>query len=163
MSKFYVAFASMQQLSSVLSREQEVELPDLLAVLCACRELSESMLRVSEKRVLNTLNKSKNGDTIRFPLQEKVNSAEMKVCVLLQAALGVLPIPDPSLSHEATHLVKLAQRLATCLVELVMHHSQAKANLALVTNSYLLLKSLTCGLWENSGHVIKQMPGLVLF
>ena len=156
MSRFYLSFTSMERLSGVLAGEG-VELAELLAVLCSCAELADTVLRVNEKKVLNTLNRNKTKDKVRFPLEGRVTRADQKVQVLVQAVLGVLTIPDPGLAFEASQQVKLAQRLATCLAEMVATTVTCRTNLTLVINSHLLVRALASGLWEDSMHVMKQM------
>ena len=158
MSRYYLTFVTMKRLCGVLGLHQtQGELPELLAVLCGCKELSDTLVRVAEKKTLNNLNRNKAKETIRFPLEGKVKNSEMKVNILIQTTLGMMFIPDSGLMQEVAHLVKLAQRLATCLVELVIH-SQERENLVLVKSCYLLLKSLSSGIWHDSQHLIKQMP-----
>ena len=63
MARYCVAFKSMQQFLGLHGRE---ELEQLVGVVSQCQEFSDVHLRVTEKRVLNTLNKDKNRATIRY-------------------------------------------------------------------------------------------------
>ena len=161
MSRFYLAFSTMKQLTSINGMESIVE---MLEVICRSRELSEAVLRMSERKTLNSLNRNKEKNTVRFPLDGKIKTKEMKVNVLIQASLGSMHIPDPGLTMEIPRLVRLANRITTCLVELVMNDLEKSKNFTLVKNSLCLSKSLTSGVWEDSKFVVKQMDkvGLVL-
>ena len=157
MSRFYLAFSTMVQLTSVNSMESML---DMLGVICESRELSEAVLRITERKTLNSLNRNKEKNTIRFPLEGKIKTKEMKVNVLIQVSLGSMHIPDPSLNMETPRYVKLANRITTCLVKLIMNNPEKSKNYNLVKNALCLTKSLecVCGLWDNSKFVVKQMP-----
>ena len=93
MARYCVAFKSMQRFLSLTGGE---ELEQLVGVVSQCQEFSDVHLRVTEKRVLNTLNKDKNRITVRsythnthahththklyrFPMDGKIKSKDMKV------------------------------------------------------------------------------------
>ena len=93
MARYCVAFESMKRLLALRGSE---ELGELVGVLAQCKEFEDVRLRVSEKRVLNSLNKDKHRATIRcvlgiastgcnnytlcrFPLDGKIKSTDMKV------------------------------------------------------------------------------------
>ena len=65
MARYCVAFKSMQQFLGLGGRD---ELEGLVGVVSQCQEFADVHLRVTEKRVLNTLNKDKNRATIRYTL-----------------------------------------------------------------------------------------------
>ena len=112
---------------------------------------------------LNNLNKNKTKATVRFPLQEKVKNSSMKVNIILQASLGSLSVTDPGLTREMPRCVRIATRIAECLMHLVWSQKRTDG-FELLKNSLLLCKSLRCGVWDNSPNVMKQMDrvGLVL-
>ena len=114
-------------------------------MLCQSQELSNSALRVTEKKTLNGLKKKKSIDCIKFPLTGKVTTSCMKVNVLLQALQGVLTIPDSGLAQEAAQLMRVAQCLSNCLVQFVVHCDE-KDNLSLLKNAHLISQSLNCGI-----------------
>ena len=58
---------------------------------------------------------------------------------------------------ETPRLLKLANRMAICTVELVMNDEDKSKNLTLIKNSVCLLKSLNSGIWNDSKFVVKQM------
>ena len=62
MARYCVAFKSMQRFLGLHGREG---LEELVGMVSQCQEFSDVHLRMSEKRVLNTLNKDKNRATIR--------------------------------------------------------------------------------------------------
>ena len=63
MARYCVAFKSMQRF---LDLNGEEELEQLVGVVSQCQEFADVHLRVTEKRVLNTLNRDKNRATIRY-------------------------------------------------------------------------------------------------
>ena len=65
MARYCVAFESMKRLLALRGSE---ELGELVGVLAQCKEFEDVRLRVSEKRVLNSLNKDKHRATIRCVL-----------------------------------------------------------------------------------------------
>ena len=62
MARYCVAFESMKRFLSLKGSEA---LADLVRELSLCREFVDVRLRVSEKRVLNSLNRDKNKPSIR--------------------------------------------------------------------------------------------------
>ena len=66
MARYCVAFQSMQSFLGLRGTEG---LEDLVGVLSQCQEFADVHLRMSEKRVLNTLNRDKNRATIRYDYQ----------------------------------------------------------------------------------------------
>jgi ATP-dependent DNA helicase HFM1/MER3 len=113
---------------------------------------------MSEKRVLNTLNKDKNRATIRFPMTGKIKSKDMKVNCLLQATLGCLPVQEFSLNQDTQKIFRSASRLSKCLMELRMLGGGFTALL----NSVLLHKCIQARLWENSKYVARQLEKIGL-
>ena len=91
MSRFYLAFSTMKQLTSINGMESMVE---MLGLICKSRELSEAVLRMNERKTLNSLNRNKKKNTVRFPLDGKIKTKEMKVNVVIKASLGCIQIPD---------------------------------------------------------------------
>lgn len=63
MARYCVAFQSMQSFLGLRGTEG---LEELVRVISQCQEFADVHLRVSEKRVLNALNKDKNRLTIRY-------------------------------------------------------------------------------------------------
>ena len=110
---------------------------------------------------MNKLNKNREKKTVRFPFPGKIKTKEMKVNILLQASLGCMSVTDVGLNMETPRLLRLAARIATCLVEVVLRDPAKSRDFVLVKNTLLLSQSLNCGLWEDSEFVSKQM-GLYL-
>ncbi|XP_059053609.1 probable ATP-dependent DNA helicase HFM1 [Achroia grisella] len=82
---------------------------------------------------------------------------------IIQAILGCLPIPDPSLHQEAMKIMRIADRVCKCLVAYVTRPdliSQKPKYLAAVVNSVVLAKCIAAHLWENSPYVSRQMKGI---
>ena len=103
MSRYYLAYSTMELLTSVA---ESVNMSELLEVICRSRELSDAVLRTTEKKTLNHLNRNKERNTVRFQLPGKIKNKEMKVNILLQASLGCMSISDVGLSMEAPRYVR---------------------------------------------------------
>lgn len=54
-------------------------LQQILGVISRCHEFCEMFLRVNDKKCLNLLNKCKSAETIRFPLNGKIKTLDMKI------------------------------------------------------------------------------------
>ena len=152
MARFYVAYETMKNFSTL---EGDEDLSGLVAALCKSKEYEDIQLRRCEKNVLNTLNKAKNKDTVRFQLDSKVKDKAMKVNILMQAQLGCLNIPEPGLQREALRIVQIGQRLAKCLKEFVWSDGE-RHGFKTLKSAIVLAKSLQAGIWNNSDFVSKQ-------
>ncbi|XP_056379143.1 probable ATP-dependent DNA helicase HFM1 [Hyla sarda] len=151
MASYYIAFDTAKLLNTIQGQET---MADLVILLSTCKEFSDVQLRTSEKRVLNSLNKDKNRVTIRFPMEGKIKSREMKVNCLIQAQLGCLPVQDFSLTQDMAKIFRQGIRVAKCLSEfLALQENKFTAFL----NATILTKCFRCKLWENSLHVSKQL------
>ena len=161
MSRYYLAYSTMELLTGI---QESLGMAQLLEIICHSRELADAVLRTNEKKTLNHLNRNREKKTVRFQQAGKIKTKEMKVNVLIQASLGCMTIADIGLNMETPRYVKLASKIATCLVEVVLSCPKKSSDLTLVKNSLLLSKSLTCGLWEDTEFVSKQMEkvGVVL-
>ncbi|KAH9628843.1 hypothetical protein HF086_005003 [Spodoptera exigua] len=149
------------------SRSQEVEgsetLERLLTLICESHELADMHLRVDERRCLNLLNRNQAAATIRFPMKGKISTRQMKLNCIIQAVLGCLPIPDPSLNQEAMKIMRIADRVCKCLVTYVTRPdlvSQQPRFYSAVLNSIFIAKCVAAHLWENSPYVSKQLKGI---
>ena len=76
MARYYISFDTMKRLKSIGGVDN---LKDLVEYISGCKEFTDLRLRVTEKRVLNALNKDKNRETIRFPLNGRIKTTDMKV------------------------------------------------------------------------------------
>lgn len=54
-------------------------LGQLLEMISSASEFSDIQLRVNERKSLNQLNKDKSKVTIRFPMQGRITSRQMKI------------------------------------------------------------------------------------
>ncbi|KAK3739517.1 hypothetical protein QZH41_016197 [Actinostola sp. cb2023] len=136
MARYCIAYDTMKEFLSVEGSETLAD-----------------MLRVSEKRILNGLNKDKNKLTIRFPVNGKIKSTDQKVSCLIQATLGCLAISEFSLNQDVTKIFRSGQRVTRCLVELSMLRNEYKALL----NAIVIAKCMKARLWENSKYLSKQI------
>ncbi|XP_033959695.2 probable ATP-dependent DNA helicase HFM1 [Pseudochaenichthys georgianus] len=152
MARFCVAFETMKQFSQVSGTES---LSDLIEMVSKSREFSDIQLRMNEKRLLNTLNRDKNRITIRFPIEGKIRSSEMKVNCLIQAQLGSISIQEFGLTQDTVRIFKNGMRISKCLAEFLSHRS--KTGFSAVLHSLMLAKCFRAKLWENSPYVSKQL------
>lgn len=150
MARYCIAYDSMKQFLNIKGTES---LSDMVDLVSKCREFSDVKLRMNEKRVLNTLNKDKNSENVRFPISGRIKSTEQKVNCLIQATLGSLPIAEFSLSQDVAKIFRAGQRITRCLTELQMLNN----NFMSLQNSVILAKCMRARLWENSKFVSRQL------
>ncbi|XP_056599610.1 probable ATP-dependent DNA helicase HFM1 isoform X2 [Triplophysa dalaica] len=152
MARYCVAFDTVRQFSEVTGNET---LPELIEMISKGKEFSDVQLRVNEKKTLNMLNKDKNRTTIRYPMEGKIKSNDMKVNCLIQAQLGCIPIQEFGLIQDTGKIFRNAIRVSKYLTEFLRHHSQK--NFSAQLNSLILAKCFRAKLWENSPYVSKQL------
>ncbi|CAI9620983.1 unnamed protein product [Staurois parvus] len=148
---YYIAFDTAKLFYNIHGKET---LSELVTIISTCKEFSDVQLRTSEKKLLNTMNKDKNRITIRFPMEGKIKSREMKVNCLIQAQLGCIPVQDFSLTQDMAKIFRHGIRVTKYLLEfLALQEKKFTAFL----NALTLAKCFRCKLWENSTHVSKQL------
>ncbi|XP_039590583.1 probable ATP-dependent DNA helicase HFM1 [Polypterus senegalus] len=152
MARYCIAYDTMKQFSSFSGTET---MTDLLTVISSAKEYSDIQLRVNEKRILNALNKNKNKTTIRFPIDGKIKSSEMKVNCLIQAQLGCIQIQDFGLTQDTGKIFRNGIRLTKCLSEFLAQDT--KTNFNALQNSLILAKCFRAKLWEESPFISKQL------
>ncbi|XP_047188173.1 probable ATP-dependent DNA helicase HFM1 isoform X2 [Scophthalmus maximus] len=152
MARYCVAFDTMTQFCKVAGTEN---LSDLIVLLSKSREFSDIQLRMNEKRPLNTLNRDKNRVTIRFPIEGKIKTSEMKVNCLIQAQLGSISIQEFGLTQDTARIFRNGMRISKCLSEFLSQRS--KTGFSALLNTLILAKCLRSKLWENSPYVSKQL------
>ncbi|XP_029380596.1 probable ATP-dependent DNA helicase HFM1 [Echeneis naucrates] len=152
MARYCVAFDTMKQFCEVGGTET---LSDLIKLVSKSKEFSDIQLRMNEKRHLNTLNRDKNRITIRFPIEGKIKTSQMKVNCLIQAQLGSIPIQEFGLAQETTKIFRNGMRISRCLSEFLSHRS--KTGFSAQLNSLILAKCFRSKLWEDSPYVSKQL------
>nr|XP_004570604.2 probable ATP-dependent DNA helicase HFM1 isoform X1 [Maylandia zebra] len=152
MARYCIAFDTMKQFSKVSGTEN---LSDLIELLSKSREFSDIQLRVNEKRSLNALNRDKNRVTIRYPIDGKIKTSEMKVNCLIQAQLSSIPVQDFGLTQDTAKIFRIGMRISRCLSEFLSQ--RVKAVFSAVVNSLILAKCFRAKLWENSPYVSKQL------
>ncbi|CAK1556396.1 unnamed protein product [Leptosia nina] len=160
MSVYYIDVETMKTIMKIGGSET---LERLLWLICESHELSDMHLRVDERRSLNTLNRNNTTATIRFPMKGKICTRQMKLNCIIQAVLGCLPIPDPSLNQEAMKIMRIADRVCKCLVAYVTSSKVTSGNTKCylsVVNAILLAKCISAHLWENSPYLSKQLKGI---
>uniref|UniRef100_A0A3B3YXN9 Probable ATP-dependent DNA helicase HFM1 n=1 Tax=Poecilia mexicana TaxID=48701 RepID=A0A3B3YXN9_9TELE len=157
MARYCVAFETVQLFTKVTGSET---LPDLVDLVSKSKEFRDVQLRVNEKKTLNTLNRDKNRATIRFPLEGKIKTSEMKVNCLIQAQLSSISIQDFGLTQETAKIFRIGMRISKCLSEFLTQ--QSKTGFCAALNSLILAKCFRAKLWENSPFVSKQMEKIGL-
>ncbi|XP_013384284.1 probable ATP-dependent DNA helicase HFM1 [Lingula anatina] len=153
MARYCIGYETMKRFTGVLGSEN---LNELLIVVANCQEFHDIQLRTSEKKTLNTLNIDKNRVTIRYSMEGKIKTKEMKVNCLIQAQLGSLPVQDFGLSQDMAKIFRAGTRVARCLVEFLWQRCSFKALLSAV----ILSKCFKARLWENSKYVCRQLDGI---
>ncbi|XP_022610745.1 probable ATP-dependent DNA helicase HFM1 [Seriola dumerili] len=152
MARYFVAFDTMKRFCEVAGTET---LSDLIELVSKSREFSDIQLRMNEKRPLNTLNRDKNRITIRFPIEGKIKTSEMKVNCLIQAQLGSISIQEFGLTQETAKIFRNGMRISKCLSEFLSH--RYKMGFSALLNALILAKCFRSKLWENSPYVSKQL------
>ncbi|XP_040000435.1 probable ATP-dependent DNA helicase HFM1 [Xiphias gladius] len=152
MARYCVAFDTMKQFCKVAGTEN---LSDLIELISKSREFSYIQLRMNEKRSLNTLNRDKNRITIRFPIEGKIKTSEMKVNCLIQAQLGSISVQEFGLTQDTARIFRNGMRISKCLSEFLSQRS--KIGFSALLNSLILAKCFRSKLWENSPYVSKQL------
>ncbi|CAH0564906.1 unnamed protein product [Brassicogethes aeneus] len=154
MAKYYIAFETMKLFTKISGCEV---LQQILALISKCHEFSEMYLRTDDKKCLNLLNKNKNNKTIRFPLNGKIKTLDMKINCIIQACFGCLDIWDHSVLADSQKIMRNGGRIVNCLIEYL--NIKPKCYSALLS-SLILSKCFRAGIWENSPYVGKQLTGI---
>ncbi|KAJ0012169.1 hypothetical protein NQD34_013144, partial [Periophthalmus magnuspinnatus] len=156
MARYCVAFETMKQFSQISGTES---LSDLTELVSNSKEFSDIQLRVNEKRLLNTLNRDKNRTTIRFPMEGKIRTNDMKVNwsvfqnvillytvfphfhlyiffhSLIQAQLGSITIQEFGLTQDTAKIFRNGLRIGRCMFNFSPSLSAAMVNAGLTTFS----------------------------
>ncbi|XP_049628516.1 probable ATP-dependent DNA helicase HFM1 [Suncus etruscus] len=151
MAWYYITFETVKKFFTISGNET---LPDLVTMISSCKEFLDIKLRINEKKTLNTLNKDPNRITIRYPMEGRIKTREMKVNCLIQAQLGCIPIQDFTLTQDTSKIFRNGSRITRWLSEFM---STQEKKFAILLNSLILAKCFRCKLWENSKHVSKQL------
>ncbi|XP_068547075.1 probable ATP-dependent DNA helicase HFM1 isoform X6 [Anas acuta] len=157
MAWYYIAFETVKQFFTIKGTET---LNELVTMISNCAEFLDVKLRINEKKILNSLNKDKDKITIRFPLEGKIKTREMKINCLIQAQLGCIPLQDFTLTQDTGKIFRNGIRITRWLSDFL---ASSKTNFSALLNSVILAKCFRCKLWENSLHVSKQLEKIDLF
>ncbi|XP_072297913.1 probable ATP-dependent DNA helicase HFM1 [Eucyclogobius newberryi] len=152
MARYYVAFETMKQFRQISGTES---LSDLIELVSKNKEFSDIQLRMNEKRLLNTLNRDKNRTTIRFPMEGKIRTNDMKVNCLIQAQLCSITIQEFGLIQDTARIFKNGLRIGRCLCEFLS--LKLKTGFSAVLSATILSKCFKAKLWENSPYVSRQL------
>ncbi|NWW92022.1 HFM1 helicase, partial [Rhynochetos jubatus] len=108
MAWYYIAFDTVKQFFTIQGTET---LNELIKMISNCTEFLDVKLRTNEKKILNSLNKDKDKITIRFPMEGKIKTREMKINCLIQAQLGCIPIQDFTLTQDTGRIFRNGLRV----------------------------------------------------
>ncbi|NWI91143.1 HFM1 helicase, partial [Pitta sordida] len=108
MAWYYIAFDTVKQFFTIKGTET---LNELITMISNCTEFLDVKLRTNEKKILNTLNKDKDKITIRFPMEGKIKTREMKINCLIQAQLGCIPVQDFTLTQDTGRIFRSGLRV----------------------------------------------------
>ncbi|NXI49512.1 HFM1 helicase, partial [Chloroceryle aenea] len=108
MAWYYITFDTVKQFFTIKGTET---LKELITMISNCAEFSDVKLRTNEKKILNTLNKDKDKITIRFPMEGKIKTREMKINCLIQAQLGCIPVQDFTLTQDTGRIFRNGLRV----------------------------------------------------
>ncbi|XP_065597638.1 probable ATP-dependent DNA helicase HFM1 [Cyrtonyx montezumae] len=151
MAWYYIAFDTVKQFFRIKGTET---LKELVTMVSNCSEFLDVKLRTNEKKILNALNKDKDKVTIRFPMEGRIKTREMKVNCLIQAHLGCIPVQDFTLTQDTGKIFRNGVRVTRWLSDFL---ASSKDSFSALLNSLILAKCFRCKLWENSLHVSKQL------
>ncbi|XP_058032630.1 probable ATP-dependent DNA helicase HFM1 [Ahaetulla prasina] len=151
MAWYYIAFDTVKTCFTISGT---ATLSELVVLISGCSEFSDIKLRTNEKKVLNSLNKDKKWMNIRYPMEGKIKTREMKVNCLIQAQLGCIPIQDFTLTQDIGNIFRNGIRLTKWLSEFL---ATQQNNFIVLLNALILAKCFRCRLWENSLYVSKQL------
>nr|XP_044994605.1 probable ATP-dependent DNA helicase HFM1 isoform X2 [Jaculus jaculus] len=151
MAWYYITFETVKKFCTISGQET---LSDLVSMIASCNEFLDVQLRINEKKTLNTLNKDPNQITIRFPMEGRIKTREMKVNCLIQAQLGCIPLQDFALTQDTSKIFRSGSRIARWLSDFV---AAQEKKFPVLLNSLILAKCFRCKLWENSRHISKQL------
>uniref|UniRef100_A0A8C8ZTN8 DNA 3'-5' helicase n=1 Tax=Prolemur simus TaxID=1328070 RepID=A0A8C8ZTN8_PROSS len=151
MAWYYITYETVKKFCTLNGKET---LSDLVTMIAGCKEFLDIQLRINEKKTLNTLNKDRNRITIRFPMEGRIKTREMKVNCLIQAQLGCIPIQDFALTQDTSKIFRNGSRITRWLSDFV---AAQEKKFTVLLNSLILAKCFRCKLWENSLHVSKQL------
>ncbi|KAJ7085715.1 Sec63 Brl domain-containing protein [Mycena belliarum] len=156
MSKFYIRQSTM---GLILALPERPTLRDILEMISASEELSETKLRSSEKTIFNRLRKHND---IRFEVK-KIEKTSDKVCLLIQAVLGGISLNAPEYKSndsqpqlEAFSVFKHVSRIARVVVEVAI----AKKRGAQLKYGLELVRCLTAKAWEDRPVVLRQIESI---
>lgn len=131
---------------------------DLLEVICASPQFSDTLVRRAEKKELREVSAK-----TRFPLKAKGIFKTEKVMILVQAPLipsiggnksAQQPFTDVSLCAESENCLQTAISLCFCLIQFFIDRKWFYA----LHKAILMLKSLRKKCWTNDGPQTQQIP-----
>ncbi|XP_077966042.1 putative ATP-dependent DNA helicase HFM1 [Styela clava] len=153
MAQYCIAFETMK---NFLRFQSSPTIEELTGLVSSCKEFQDINLRVSEKSVLNKLNKNKTSMTIRYPMESRIKTSQMKVNCLLQAVLGNLPLQEFALQQDMNKIFRIASRVSRCFMELQFQNTDFNSLL----NAAKFSQCIKAKMWDDSPYVCKQLPGI---
>uniref|UniRef100_A0A6G1SJS3 DNA 3'-5' helicase n=1 Tax=Aceria tosichella TaxID=561515 RepID=A0A6G1SJS3_9ACAR len=157
MARHYLSFQTMVCLTNLSYQETELE---LLTKICSCNEVvGDIQIRNEDKPSLVVLvNPKKQEDSLKYPMNEKVQTKEKKALVLIQATFGNLTISENNLYQESIRIVRNASRIANCLRDIA--HLDENISYNTLTTILTLAQSFAAKLWSDSIYVSKQLENI---
>nr|XP_022917190.1 probable ATP-dependent DNA helicase HFM1 [Onthophagus taurus] len=154
MAKYCVCLETMKLFTEMTGNER---LEQILGLISKCYEFQEIRLRSTDKSALNVLNKCRNKQTIRYPLSGKIKTLDMKINCIVQAVLGCLEIKESGLLLDAQRIMRIGERLLTCVAEYLKSKRNCYQGLL---STIILCKCFRTRIWENSSYVSRQLDGI---
>lgn len=154
MARHYVCLDTMVKLINLKGTEN---LWDLIVMICSCHEISSDVqLRTEDKPTLNALmNPSNEKQKLKFSVGTSITTRELKAAVLIQAALGNIPITEISIYQESNRIMRNATRVVNCLREVTLLSNSIGFNL--VVNIVTLSQCFRAKLWNDTIYVSNQL------
>ncbi|KAK9833183.1 hypothetical protein WJX74_009492 [Apatococcus lobatus] len=153
MAHHYIRLHTMIHLVNLKS---QATMPDLLMIIGESEELNSIKLRRAEKKVLNSINTDQSDGCVRFFVPDemkpskpklRIQLSSEKIFVLINAALNENASSelDFSLRQEVDQVLRVAERIASCMARQYAHTKQ----LAAAVHAHGLAKCMRQRMWED--------------
>mmetsp|Transcript_13275 Transcript_13275/g.24901 ORF Transcript_13275/g.24901 Transcript_13275/m.24901 type:complete len:988 (+) Transcript_13275:2573-5536(+) len=146
-----VAVATVLHFAQALTPTSE--LIDLLLLISGSAELEQFSSKMDQRRELKRLNAA---EEIKLKIKGAINCSEKKVFLLLQVALGKIPVESWDLKQQTTSILTASRRVAAVLLEFCDFKGFGRCLL----NALILNKVLLQGMWPDEPHVLRQLHGI---
>ncbi|KAI2802584.1 ATP-dependent DNA helicase MER3 [Blomia tropicalis] len=156
-----ISISTTQDILSIIGESLSME--QLLKKISQCKEVwNDVILRTSEKRFLNEMNKK-----IRYKVNDRIRDNSNKINCLIQATLEMLNM-ESCLIQDCTNIFRSAQRITKCLIEICLHIfiydetivKRYQMHYETILAAVLLMKSIRVKLWHDSQFLSRQFTGI---